>query len=81
LAFNANLGGKPSGQPLIWNGKGVHKIIIFLCLLAGSFNWIAYRASFTSDLNGIANSNFKYDLSFFKRLQLLDLKVYILTNY
>jgi hypothetical protein len=79
LAFKANLGGKPSasGQPLIGIGKGVHKIIIFLCILAGSLNWMAYRGSITSelsiikktlpfnDLNGLAKSNFKYVLSFF----------------
>ena len=47
LAIKANFGGKPSSQPK----ATAHQIIVFICLLAGSITWIAYRASLTSELS------------------------------
>lgn len=48
IAFKANFGGKPSKI----NAKNnAYQIGIFICLLAGSIFWIAYRASLTSELS------------------------------
>ena len=47
LAIKANFGGKPSSQ----YKATAHQIIVFICLLAGSITWIAYRASLTSELS------------------------------
>ena len=47
LASKANFGGKPSSAQKITT----HQIIVFLCLLAGSIIWMAYRASLISELS------------------------------
>ena len=47
VAIKANAGGKPSKL----QKNTVHKIVLFDCLLVGSVIWIAYRASFTSELS------------------------------
>ena len=49
LALKANLGGKPSSSPK----SATHRITLFICLLGGSVIWMAYRASFTSELSVI----------------------------
>ena len=47
VALKANAGGKPSKL----QKNTVHQIILFDCLLVGSVIWMAYRASFTSELS------------------------------
>ena len=47
LALKANFGGKPSSPPKC----ATSRITLFVCLLAGSVIWMAYRASFTSELS------------------------------
>ena len=47
LAMKANFGGKPSST---LEGD-TSKITLFVCLLGGSVIWMAYRASFTSELS------------------------------
>ena len=47
VAFKANAGGKPSSIKKITS----YKIVLFDCLLVGSVVWMAYRASFTSELS------------------------------
>ena len=47
VAIKANVGGKPSKV----QKNTVHRIILFDCLLVGSVIWMAYRASFTSELS------------------------------
>ena len=47
VAIKANAGGKPSKL----QKNTVHKIVLFDCLLVGSVIWMAYRASFTSELS------------------------------
>jgi hypothetical protein len=47
VAFKANAGGKPSTIKKIAS----YKIVLFDCLLVGSVVWMAYRASFTSELS------------------------------
>ena len=49
VAFTANFGGKPS---CVQNNV-THRIVLFDCLLVGSIIWMAYRASFTSELSVI----------------------------
>ena len=66
LALKANLGGKPSSSPK----SATHRITLFICLLAGSVIWMAYRASFTSELSVV-----KLDLPF------IDLESLSTTNY
>ena len=68
LALKANLGGKPSSSPK----SATHRITLFICLLGGSVIWMAYRASFTSelsvvkldlpfnDLESLSTTNYKY---------------------
>ena len=46
VAFKANAGGKPSSI----KKNNSYKIVLFDCLLVGSLVWMAYRASFTSEL-------------------------------
>ena len=46
VALKANAGGKPSKL----QKNTIHQIVLFDCLLVGSVIWIAYRASFTSEL-------------------------------
>ena len=47
VAFKANAGGKPSSI----KKNTSYKIVLFDCLLVGSVVWMAYRASFTSELS------------------------------
>ena len=47
VALKANAGGKPSKL----QKNTVHRIVLFDCLLVGSVIWMAYRASFTSELS------------------------------
>ena len=47
VAFKANAGGKPSSI----KKTASYKIVLFDCLLVGSVVWMAYRASFTSELS------------------------------
>ena len=47
IALKANAGGKPSKL----QKNTVHQIVLFDCLLVGSVIWMAYRASFTSELS------------------------------
>ena len=47
VAFKANAGGKPSSV----KKSSSYKIVLFDCLLVGSVVWMAYRASFTSELS------------------------------
>ena len=47
VALKANAGGKPSKL----QKNTVHQIVLFDCLLVGSVIWMAYRASFTSELS------------------------------
>ena len=47
VAIKANAGGKPSKL----QKNMVHRIVLFDCLLVGSVIWMAYRASFTSELS------------------------------
>ena len=47
VAFKANAGGKPSST----KKNTSYKIVLFDCLLVGSVVWMAYRASFTSELS------------------------------
>jgi hypothetical protein len=47
VAIKANAGGKPSKL----QKNTVHRIVLFDCLLVGSVIWMAYRASFTSELS------------------------------
>ena len=47
VAIKANAGGKPSKL----QKNTVHRIVMFDCLLVGSVIWMAYRASFTSELS------------------------------
>ena len=49
IALKANFGGKPSSNPR----NTTHRITLFVCLLSGSVIWIAYRASFTSELSDV----------------------------
>ena len=47
VALKANAGGKPSKL----QKNSAHRIVLFDCLLVGSVIWMAYRASFTSELS------------------------------
>ena len=47
IALKANAGGKPSKI----EQNTVYQIVLFHCLLVGSVVWMAYRASFTSELS------------------------------
>ena len=47
VALKANAGGKPSKL----QKNTVHQIVLFDSLLVGSVIWMAYRASFTSELS------------------------------
>ena len=47
IALKANIGGKPS-EILKYS---TYQILLFTCLLVGSVLWMAYRASFTSELS------------------------------
>ena len=47
VAFKANAGGRPSSI----KKNTSYKIVLFDCLLVGSVVWMAYRASFTSELS------------------------------
>ena len=47
VALKANAGGKPSKS----QKNTIHRIVLFDCLLVGSVIWMAYRASFTSELS------------------------------
>ena len=47
VSFKANAGGKPSSIKKTTS----YKIVLFDCLLVGSVVWMAYRASFTSELS------------------------------
>ena len=47
VAIKANAGGKPSKL----QKNTVHRIVLFDCLIVGSVIWMAYRASFTSELS------------------------------
>jgi hypothetical protein len=47
VAIKAYAGGKPSKL----QKNTVHRIVLFDCLLVGSVIWMAYRASFTSELS------------------------------
>ena len=47
VAIKANAGGKPSKL----QKNTIHQIVLFDCLLVGSVIWMAYRASFTSELS------------------------------
>jgi uncharacterized membrane protein len=47
IAIKANTGGKPSK----FQKNTIHQIVLFDCLLVGSVIWMAYRASFTSELS------------------------------
>ena len=47
IAVKANAGGKPSKI----ENNTVYQIVLFHCLLVGSVVWMAYRASFTSELS------------------------------
>ena len=47
IAVKANAGGKPSKI----EKNTVYQIVLFHCLLVGSVIWMAYRASFTSELS------------------------------
>ena len=47
VALKANAGGKPSKL----QKNTVYQIVLFDCLLVGSVIWMAYKASFTSELS------------------------------
>ena len=47
IAVKANAGGKPSKI----EKNFTYQIVLFHCLLVGSVIWMAYRASFTSELS------------------------------
>ena len=47
VALKANAGGKPSKL----QKNTIHQIVLFDCLLVGSVIWMAYKASFTSELS------------------------------
>ena len=47
VAIKANAGGKPNEL----QKNTIHQIVLFDCLLVGSVIWMAYRASFTSELS------------------------------
>ena len=47
VAIKANAGGKSSKL----QKNIIHRIVLFDCLLVGSVIWMAYRASFTSELS------------------------------
>ena len=47
VALKANAGGKPSKL----QKNTIYRIVLFDCLLVGSVIWMAYRASFTSELS------------------------------
>ena len=47
IAVKANAGGKPSKI----EKNTTYQIVLFHCLLVGSVIWMAYRASFTSELS------------------------------
>ena len=47
VALKANVGGKPSKI----QKNATHQILLFVCLLVGSIIWMAYRASFTTELS------------------------------
>jgi hypothetical protein len=47
VALKANAGGKPSKL----KKNTIYQIVLFDCLLVGSVIWMAYRASFTSELS------------------------------
>ena len=47
VALKANVGGKPNRI----QKNTVYQILLFNCLLVGSVIWMAYRASFTSELS------------------------------
>ena len=47
VAIKANAGGKSSKL----QKNTIHRIVLFDCLLVGSVIWMAYRASFTSELS------------------------------
>ena len=67
ISMKANAGGKPSSV----KKNTSHRIVLFVCLFIGTIVWMAYRASFTSelsvtklklpfnDLEGLHKSNFK----------------------
>ena len=47
VALKANAGGKPTKS----QKNTIFRIVLFDCLLVGSVIWMAYRASFTSELS------------------------------
>ena len=47
VALKANAGGKPNSM----KKNTSYRIVLFDCLLVGSVVWMAYRASFTSELS------------------------------
>ena len=49
IAMKANAGGRP------WfvHKNAAFQMVLFVCLLVGAMIWIAYRASFTSELSVI----------------------------
>ena len=67
ISMKANAGGKPSSI----KKKESYRIVLFVCLFIGAIVWIAFRASFTSelavtklklpfnDLESLYQSNFK----------------------
>ena len=63
ITMKANAGGKPSSI----HKSTTYRIIMFECLLAGVIIWMAYRASFTSELSVIKLKLPFHDLvTFFK---------------
>ena len=47
ISIKANAGGKPSSI----KKKESYRIVLFVCLFIGAIVWIAFRASFTSELS------------------------------
>ena len=47
VALKANIGGKPSSI----KQNNTHKLVVFVCLLAGSLVWMAFRASLNAELS------------------------------
>ena len=50
IAMKANAGGRPC---FVHHKNSTFQMVLFVCLLAGAMIWIAYRASFTSELSVI----------------------------
>ena len=56
IAVKANAG----GRPCFVHRNVAYQMVLFVCLLAGVITWIAYRASFTSELS-VIKLNFPFN--------------------